>query len=96
MAVGDGIATITMKTEPQHRAEAVSTFFAILFAMLGVPAVGVGLLIQTIGLRPAGEVFSAVVAVLALVVLLSLASRAGRTRPASSTAGRAFQGTRGA
>ncbi|MFI6271449.1 MFS transporter [Micromonospora zamorensis] len=75
VAVGDGIATITMKTEPQHQAEAVSTFFAILFAMLGVPAVGVGLLIQTIGLRPAGEVFSAVVAVLAIVVLLSLLRR---------------------
>ncbi|MET7817579.1 MFS transporter [Micromonospora zamorensis] len=75
VAVGDGIATITMKTEPQHQAEAVSTFFAILFAMLGVPAVGVGLLIQTIGLRPAGEVFSAVVAVLAVVVLLSLLRR---------------------
>lgn len=82
VAVGDGIATITTKTEPQHQAEAVSTFFAILFAMLGVPAVGVGVLIQTIGLRPAGEIFSAVVAVLALVVLLSLA-RGGRTRPAS-------------
>ncbi|MET7959332.1 MFS transporter [Micromonospora zamorensis] len=75
VAVGDGIATITTKTEPQHQAEAVSTFFAILFAMLGVPAVGVGLLIQTIGLRPAGEVFSAVVAVLAVVVLLSLRRR---------------------
>ncbi|MEU1395255.1 MFS transporter [Micromonospora zamorensis] len=75
VAVGDGIATITMKTEPQHQAEAVSTFFAILFAMLGVPAVGVGLLIQTIGLRPAGEVFSAAVAVLAVVVLLSLLRR---------------------
>ncbi|MCG5470433.1 MFS transporter [Micromonospora sp. LAH09] len=82
VAVGDGIATITTRTEPQHQAEAVSTFFAILFAMLGVPAVGVGVLIQTTGLRPAGEIFSAVVAVLALVVLLSLA-RGDRTRPAS-------------
>ncbi|MEV4656938.1 MFS transporter [Micromonospora sp. NPDC049301] len=79
VAVGDGIATITMKTAPQRRAEAVSTFFAILFTMLGLPAVGVGLLIQVVGLRPAGEVFSAVVAVLALVVLLSLL-RAGPTR----------------
>lgn len=80
VAVGDGIATITMKTAPKQQAEVVSTFFAILFAMLGVPAVGVGLLIQTIGLRPAGEVFSAVVAVLALVVLVSL-FRGGRARP---------------
>ncbi|KAB1936998.1 hypothetical protein F8271_20295 [Micromonospora sp. ALFpr18c] len=86
VAVGDGIATITMRTAPQHRAETVSTFFAILFAMLGVPAVGVGLLIQTNGLRPAGEIFSVVVAVLALGVLLSL-SRGGsgrsEARPAS-------------
>ncbi len=100
VAVGDGIATITMKTEPQHQAEAVSTFFAILFAMLGVPAVGVGLLIQTIGLRPAGEIFSAVVAVLALVVLLSrlaarragLGPRADDERPAAGWVGRVPEG----
>ncbi|MBM0231854.1 MFS transporter [Micromonospora sp. STR1_7] len=82
VAVGDGIATITMRTAPQHQAEAVSTFFAILFTMLGVPAVGVGLLIQATGLRPAGEIFSGVVAVLALGVLLSLL-RGGQTRSAS-------------
>ncbi|MGQ5261084.1 MFS transporter [Micromonospora sp. ZYX-F-536] len=80
VAVGDGIATITMKAPPEHRAEAVSTFFAILFTMLGVPAVGVGLLIQVTGLRTAGEIFSAAVAVLALVVLLSLV-RGGPARP---------------
>ncbi|GAB3932851.1 hypothetical protein GCM10027614_02770 [Micromonospora vulcania] len=86
VAVGDGIATITTKAAPERRAEAVSTFFAILFAMLGLPVVGVGLLIQVIGLRPAGEVFSAVVAVLALVVLLSLV-RGGSTRSKPRTAG---------
>ncbi|MEU4399621.1 MFS transporter [Micromonospora orduensis] len=79
VAVGDGVATITMRTAPQHQAEVVSTFFAILFATLGVPAVGVGLLIQATGLRPAGEIFSAVVAVLALGVLFNLL-RGGRTR----------------
>ena len=72
----------------------MSTFFAILFAMLGVPAVGVGLLIQTIGLRPAGEVFSAVVAVLALVVLLSLV-RGGPDSARELIAGRACSGRPG-
>ncbi|SIM80834.1 MFS transporter [Micromonospora cremea] len=86
VAVGDGIATITMKTAPQRQAEAVSTYFAILFTMLGLPAIGVGLLIQVVGLRPAGEVFSAVVAVLAVVVLLSLV-RNGRAHPEPRTAG---------
>ncbi|PWR04747.1 MFS transporter [Micromonospora acroterricola] len=80
VAVGDGIATITMKTAPQRQAAAVSTFFAILFTMLGLPAVGVGLLIQVIGLRPAGEIFCVVVAALAVIVLFSLL-RAGPARP---------------
>ncbi|WP_328415771.1 MFS transporter [Micromonospora sp. NBC_00389] len=86
VAVGDGITTITMKTAPEGQAEVVSTFFAILFAMLGVPAVGVGLLIQVTGLRAAAELFSAVVAVLALVVLVSLL-RGGPARAGARPAG---------
>lgn len=72
VAIGHGLATITTRAAPEHRGEAVSTFFAILYGMLGVPVVGVGLLIQVVGLRTAGEIFSAVVALLALAVLLSL------------------------
>ena len=72
VAIGHGLATITTRAAPEQRGEAVSTFFAILYAMLGLPAICVGLLIQVVGLRPAGEIFSAVVALLALAVLLSL------------------------
>ncbi|MFG2988584.1 MFS transporter [Streptomyces sp. NPDC048257] len=72
MAVSHGIRDITTRSEPRHRGASVSTFFAVLYSMLAVPAIGVGVLIRATSLRPAGEIFSAAVAVLALVVLLSL------------------------
>jgi MFS family permease len=72
IAVGHGIGSITTRSAPQHRGASVSTFFAILYSMLAVPAIGVGVLIRETSLRPAGETFSAVVAALSLGVLLSL------------------------
>ncbi|QES59039.1 MFS transporter [Streptomyces venezuelae] len=77
IALGHGIGGITTRSDPQHRGASVSTFFAILYSMLAVPAIGVGVLIRATSLRPAGEIFSAVVAVLALTVLLSLARGRG-------------------
>ncbi|NEE14101.1 MFS transporter [Streptomyces sp. SID7499] len=77
IAVGHGIGGITTRSAPQHRGASVSTFFAILYSMLAVPAIGVGVLIHETSLRPAGETFSAVVAALSLGVLLSLV-RTGR------------------
>ncbi|WP_093911753.1 MFS transporter [Streptomyces sp. cf386] len=77
IAVGHGIGSIITRSAPQHRGASVSTFFAILYSMLAVPAIGVGVLIRETSLRPAGETFSAVVAALSLGVLLSLV-RTGR------------------
>ncbi|MFC6136653.1 MFS transporter [Streptomyces spororaveus] len=73
IAISHGIGGITTHGDPQHRGASVSTFFAILYSMLAVPAIGVGVLIRATSLRPAGEIFSALVALLALTVLLSLA-----------------------
>ncbi|MFI6444063.1 MFS transporter [Kitasatospora sp. NPDC050543] len=81
IAVGNGLATINTGTPPQHRGEAVSTFFAILYSMLSVPVIGVGVLIQASDLRTAGVVFSALVAALALVVAVSLARRPAGATP---------------
>lgn len=79
IAMAQGISTITSRVAPRFRGETVSTFFAILYTMLAVPAIGVGVLIRASSLRPAAEIFSAAVAALALTVLLSLV-RTGRTR----------------
>ncbi|MBP6686140.1 MAG: hypothetical protein KA158_12035, partial [Leucobacter sp.] len=50
---------------PPHRGGISSAFFAGLYCMLTVPAIGVGLLANAIGLREAGLVFAAGVAALA-------------------------------
>ncbi|OII70363.1 MULTISPECIES: MFS transporter [unclassified Streptomyces] len=79
VAISHGIGGITTRSAPQHRGASVSTFFAILYSMLAVPAIGVGVLIHQSSLRPAGEVFGGLVALLALAVLLSLV-RTGKPR----------------
>ncbi|MFH0516126.1 MFS transporter [Streptomyces sp. M41] len=78
LAVGHGVGTITTRSAPLHRGASVSTFFAVLYSMLAVPAIGVGVLIRETGLRPAGEIFSALVAALCLGVLLSLVRTRGK------------------
>ncbi|MBH1937458.1 MFS transporter [Streptomyces sp. AV19] len=72
VSIGHGLGSITTRSAPEHRGASVSTFFAILYTLLALPAIGVGVLIRESSLRPAGEIFSAVVAALALAVLLSL------------------------
>ncbi|MER7599578.1 MFS transporter [Streptomyces hydrogenans] len=81
IALGHGIGSIAARSAPEHRGATVSTFFALLYSLLAVPAIGVGVLIRATSLRPAGEVFSGVVALLALVVLLSLVRTRGPGRP---------------
>ncbi|MFG3437484.1 MFS transporter [Nonomuraea sp. NPDC047897] len=72
VAIGYGVGAIVTSGAPQYRGASVSTFFAILYTMLAVPAIGVGVLIRAWSLRPAGQLFSLAVAVLAAGVLLSL------------------------
>lgn len=79
IALSHGLGGITTRSEPQHRGASVSTFFAILYTMLALPAIGVGVLIHQTSLRPAGEIFGGLVALLALTVLLSLI-RVGKPR----------------
>ncbi|MFF1905605.1 MFS transporter [Kitasatospora sp. NPDC058218] len=83
-AVGTGLGAINGGVEPQGRGAAVSTFFAVLYAMLSVPVVGVGVLIRTTDLRTAGVVFSALVALLAFGVAAGLTGR--RRRPTAALA----------
>jgi len=84
-ALGAGLTAVAIGTELHERGEASSTFFAILYGMLSLPVVGVGILTEVVGLRPAGEIFAAVVAALALTVLASLL-RSGHADAARMTA----------
>lgn len=81
LCLNAGIATTVEQVHPAHRGEVSSSFFAGLYAMLAVPAVGVGVLANLIGLREAGLAFSAVVGLLALAVAaLEAASARSRRR----------------
>ncbi|MDC7802349.1 MFS transporter [Sphingomonas sp. BLCC-B65] len=75
LCLNAGIATTVEKVEPAHRGEVSSSFFAGLYAMLAVPAIGVGVLANVAGLREAGLVFTGVVGLLAIAIaVLEVAS----------------------
>lgn len=67
---------------PAHRAEVMSAFYLVAYTALSLPAVLAGVLVTPLGLRTTFELFSAVVAALALVV----AFEARRTRPRPAAA----------
>ncbi|ADD43029.1 MFS transporter [Stackebrandtia nassauensis] len=72
IAMAFGLSAITTRSRPEHRGASVSTFFAILYTMLALPAVGVGLVTQATSLPVAARTLSTVVAAGAAVVLFSL------------------------
>jgi MFS family permease len=76
-----GIAAINAETPSEHRGEVNSAFFLVAYLALSIPIIGIGVGVQAFGLRPAGIAFSAFVAVLALIVLVSLTrTQNGQTR----------------
>ncbi|MEV4619674.1 MFS transporter [Asanoa sp. NPDC049573] len=82
-AVSAGLRSIATGVPAERRGEAFSAFFAILYTVLAVPAIGVGLVIEYANLHWAGGIFSLIVALLALTVLISLSRR---QRPAKLSA----------
>lgn len=78
LCLNAGIATTVGRTEPHLRGDVSSAFFAGLYLMLAVPAVGVGVVTRFTNLRAAGLMFTALVATLAAAVLI--ADRIGASR----------------
>ncbi len=72
LALGHGLASINADCPPARRGETNSTFFAVLYAGLCLPVIGAGAMVNAFGLRAGGEIFSAVVAAVAIVVGVSL------------------------
>ncbi|MFK4790896.1 MFS transporter [Microbacterium sp. ZW T5_56] len=68
LCLNAALTTTVGQVPPAHRGEVSSSFFAGLYTMLAVPAIGVGLLAGTVGLRPAGLIFAAAVAILAATI----------------------------
>lgn len=76
LAVGAGLDGINRGAPLERRSEAASAFFVSLYVGLVLIVVAVGLGTDVVGLQRAGLAFSAVVGVLVLGVLASLARRA--------------------
>jgi MFS family permease len=70
-----GLATLNSRSPASQRAAVASSFFVVAYVAISLPVIGEGALAQASGLRPAGFVFTAVVAALSAVVLGLLARR---------------------
>jgi MFS family permease len=77
-----GLASVTSATPAERRSEVASTFFVVAYVAISLPVVGVGLFAALTDLKTAGEVFSAVVALLALTTF-ALLHRGTRRRAAA-------------
>jgi MFS family permease len=81
MSFSSGLAAITAKVGPAHRAEVTSTFFVVLYVAISLPVVGEGVAAQVWGLRTAGVVFTLAAAALALVALAALLRQQRERQP---------------
>jgi len=73
-----GLTAVNARAPGGQRAAVASMFFIVVYVALSLPVVGEGLAAEAIGLRAAGIVFTAGVAVLAAGVLASLVRGADR------------------
>jgi MFS family permease len=73
------LAAVNQASPPNQRAEVASSFFVVAYLAISIPVIGEGVLAQAAGLRTAGIVFAAAVAVLAAVVVTMLMRRDGKS-----------------
>lgn len=79
-----GMAAVTSAAPAERRAEVASSFFVVAYVAISLPVIGVGVLAAATDLKTAGEVFSVLVALLALAAFGLLTVRAGRAGDESS------------
>lgn len=73
-----GLTAVNALAPPGQHAEVISSFYVVLYAGVGLPVLGLGILATSTGLLPAVAWFAASVAVLCLVVLAGLCRAHGR------------------
>jgi MFS family permease len=87
LAFRAGLAAVSARAPAQQRGEVASSFFVVMYVAIALPVIGVGILAQATGLRPAGLIFAAAVAALAMAVLLLLVREHPRRGAALAAAG---------
>jgi MFS family permease len=64
-----GLAAVNARSPAEQRGAVASSFFVVMYAAISLPVIGVGVLAQAAGLRPAGLTFAAAIAALSATVL---------------------------
>jgi predicted MFS family arabinose efflux permease len=82
LAFRAGLTAVTARAPAEQRGDVASSFFVVMYVAIALPVIGVGILAQAIGLRPAGLIFAGAVAAVAIVVLVLL----GRERASGAVA----------
>jgi predicted MFS family arabinose efflux permease len=73
-----GLAEIAAKSPADRRAEVTSSFFVVLYIAISLPVIGVGIVMQHLGIERATLVFAALTIALVLVALALLVRRSAR------------------
>ena len=88
LAFRAGLTAVTARAPAEQRGDVASSFFVVMYVAIALPVIGVGILAQAIGLRPAGLIFAAAVAAVAIVVLVLLGRERASGAVAFAAAGR--------
>jgi len=82
LSFSKGLASVLAKVDPHERAGVTSAFFVVAYVAISLPVIGEGVAAQHWGLTSAGTSFSAAVAGLAALALISLVIDQRRDRSA--------------
>jgi MFS family permease len=91
LAFRSGLTAVNARAPAHQRAEVASSFFAVMYVAISLPVIGEGILADEAGLGPAGVIFAAAVAAVAMVVLVLLGRERARGSVAFADAGSARQ-----
>jgi MFS family permease len=77
-----GLRSLSSAIPPEHRAATMAAFYVVAYASLSLPAVAAGLVVSSLGVKETFEIFGAAI----IVVALTVAAEAWRTRPRAARA----------
>jgi hypothetical protein len=72
MILRAGMGAVTASSPADQKAAVTSAFFVVLYVSISVPVVAVGFSVRVFGLEHVGEFFAALVAVVALLAMISM------------------------
>lgn len=87
MILRAAMGAVTASSPPDQKAAVTSAYFVVLYISISLPVVAVGFSVRAFGLQPVGEFFASLVAVVALLAMISM-KRVQARQAAAVPAGR--------